>query len=195
MTPQDIIDSARDITNDKDSDLYRKDDDTLLRFVNEGILDIALLVPRLFYQIGDLHCTAGDCEQSVTFADAQAIVDVLSIHGGSAITPFDLGAMNAFNPGWRSDAAGPAVQWSRYEGDLLRFWIYPKAPADQTIDVLYLRNPSTYGLADTITELPASYKPALADYVIGRAEASNDESVLNGRSTQFLNQFAARLKG
>lgn len=195
-TPTDIITTARALYNDVDSVLYRKEDTELLRYVNEGMREISSLQPALFMSIGDITCAVGAVEQAVTFADAQALVDVLCIHGGSALIPFDMETMNAFRPGWRTDTAAPAVQWARKEGDPLRFFIYPKAPATaQALDVMYIRNPTALALTDTISEIPAGYTPALTDYVVYRAESTDDEHSNSGRAAAHYQMFIAKLKG
>lgn len=194
-TPQDIITRARNVYNDADSAGYRKSDLELLDYVNDGISEVSALRPELFETVGDVQCTQGQVEQAVTFADAQVLLGVLCIHGGSAVTPFDIKAMDAFNPGWRTDPEGPCKQWQKYPGNPLRFFIHPPAPADQTVDVMYVRNPTVLGLSDTISEIPEGYTPALVDYVIYRAESADDEHSNSGRAANHFNSFVSKIKG
>lgn len=184
MTPQDIINQARHITNDAGTSaaIYRQDDAELLSYVNEGLKEAAILRPDLFSTVGDMTCVAGQCEQAITFQDAARLLDVLCVHGGAALTPFDRATMDQFRPGWRTDAAGAAQNWAALNGDPLQFFIYPKAPVGQVLDVRYVRNPAVYALNDTIGDLPASYAPALASYVVFRAESKDDEHVLSQRA-------------
>tara|TARA_R110000868_G_scaffold57972_1_gene178828 strand:- start:2021 stop:2617 length:597 start_codon:yes stop_codon:yes gene_type:complete len=195
-TPASIISVARSIINDVDPTLYRQADSELLGYFNDGMQEISVLVPSVFSSIGDLTCTVGSVEQTVTFNSAQAIIDILCIHGSTAITPFDWDIMNRFNPGWRTDTAGPAKQWVRKQGDPLRFFIYPQSPSTaQVIDVMYVRNPIVLALTDTITEIPAGYYPALVDYIVYRAESKDDESVVSQRSAGHYQTFVAKVKG
>jgi hypothetical protein len=194
MTPASIINDARGILQDRDPD-YRYEDSDLLAYVNDAIKSAVVLRPDLFSTIGDYTCITGQCEQALDFEDAVALIEVLSHHGGNAIFPFDLSSMDAFNPGWRNDTAGPAIQWARFSNDPIRFYIYPKAPVAQNIDVRYVRRPVEYGLNDTITELPEIYKPAIVYYVVGMAESRDDEHVNSQRAAQFMAQFSAILKG
>ena len=195
MTPQDIITTARNIYNDADSVLYRKDNTELLSYVNDGLREMSALKPELFSTIGDMDTTAGEVEHSVTFADAQVLVDVLCIHAGAAVTEFDMATMDAFNPNWRTDTAAPMRQWARKPGDLLRFFIYPKSPVTQTIDVRYIRTPTVLALADTISEIPAAQFPALVDYVVYRAESADDEHTVSQRATSHYQAFVTKVKG
>ena len=194
-TPADCILTARTVYNDTDSDLYRFTDTELLVYVNEAIAEISALKPALFTSIGDLDCIAGQCEQTLDFADAQLIIRPICIHGGAALTPFDLATMDAFNPNWRNDTAGPAQQWSRLENDPLRFLIYPKAPASQTLDVQYVRNPLVLALTDPITEIPAGFIPAIASYVIWKAESTDDEHSVSGRAAAAYQHFLSVVNG
>lgn len=196
MTANDIITDARYILQDADSAGYRQSNDELLVYVNDGIAEASVLRPEWFQSKRAVVCTPGTVEQSLTFADAQAILNVIGITGGAALTPFDLAAMDAFNRNWRNDTAAAARQWSKDPGDPLRFYIYPKAPATaQSIDVLYTRNPITLALDTTITDVPASAKPALVQYVVARAESKDDEFVNSGRAVAAYKNFLGLIKG
>lgn len=193
MKPSEIISTARVTLNDTDAVAPRQDDTELLRYVNEGIKEIATYKPELFSTIGDMACSAGLCEQSITFLDAATLIEVMCIHGGAAVTPFDRAAMDLFRPGWRNDAQGPAENWAPIEGDPLNFLIYPPAPPGQVLDVRYVRNPSVYALEDVISDLPDTYVPALVDYVIYRAESKDDEHVLSQRAQSHYTAFLAKI--
>lgn len=194
-TPADVISSARNLYNDADSALYRKSDTELLAYFNEGVKEMSVLLPAPWYTVGDVDCTPGEVEQMVLFEDAQTLVRVLCIHGGDALTPFDMAAMDAFYPGWRAATAGAARQWAAFPGDPLRFFLDRKAPAEQTVDVLYVRNPTTLTLTDTITEVPSGRIPALVDYVVYRAESADDEHALSQRATSHYASFVSKVKG
>lgn len=192
MTPQDIINQARHLLQDTDATVPRQTDAELLAYVNEGLQEACLLRPDLFSTVGDMTCIAGQCEQSITFVDAVQVLDVPCIHGSTAVTPFDRATMDQFRPAWRLDAAGPAQNWAPLNGDPLQFFIYPKAPAAQVLDVRYVRNPATYALGDTIFDLPGAYQPALSDYVVYRAESKDDEHVLSQRAAAHYAAFKSK---
>jgi hypothetical protein len=168
----------------------------MLTYVNGGILECATLRTELFSTIGDLICTPGQCEQGITFDDAVALLEVLCIHDGTGLTVFNIDTMNAFNPSWRADTAGPARQWARFANDPLKFFVYPKAPLTvQILDVRYVRNPSTFTIDEEIDEVPAVFKTALVDYVVFRASSKDDEHIGDGRAAAFYQAFLAKLKG
>lgn len=198
MKPIDIINSARPILLDVQMGAVapRQSDEELLNYVNQGIAEVATLLPMMFSTVGDITCQAGTVEQSATFLDAVIVLDVLCIHEGNAITRTDRETLDQFRPGWRTDPAGEAENWMPLEGDPLKFYIYPKAPANQVIDLRYVRNPAKVQLDEEILELPAAMLPAMVDYVIYRAESKDDEHVLNQRAaahyTAFLTKIGAK---
>jgi hypothetical protein len=195
MTPQTIITSARYILNDTSTTDPRQSDAELLGYVNDGLKTSVGLRPDLFSTVGDFTCVAGQCEQSLAFGTATALIEVLCIHGGSALTPFDIASMDHFNPGWRADTAGAAVQWARFPNDPLKFFVYPKAPADQTVDVRYVRPATAFALDDEITDLPEALHPALVDFVVFRSESKDNEHVLSQRAKDHQAAFVAQIKG
>lgn len=194
MKPIDIINEARHILKDLPSGTVapRQSDAELLGYVNQGIREIATLLPMLFSTVGDLSCEAG-AEQSATFIDASMVVDVLAIHNGSAITRFDRATMDLFRPNWRNDPPGPTQQWSPLEGDPLKFFVYPPAPEGQILDVRYVRIPAVVQLDEVIQDLPGNLLPAMADYVVYRSESKDDEHVLSQRAGSHYQAFLTKI--
>lgn len=195
-TPRELIQTARHIVVDNDAVDLRQADTELLGYFNDGMKEASGLQPELFTSIGDFLCTPGAAEQAVTFLDAQEIVDVLCIHGGEALTRFDMKILDAYMPGWRNATPAAAKQWAPFDGSKLKFFIYPPAPmTSQTLDVQYVRNPVALGLDDQITEIPVSLIPAMVDYIIYRAESKDDEHVLSQRAAMHYESFKSKVKG
>jgi len=195
MTPQSIINTARFVVNDRDSSGLRQSDTELLNYVNEGIKEISTLRPEYFHKTIEYACVAGKAEQAITFGDAQGIVDVIRIKNGDTITPMGFMSMSRFNPSWTKDTAGAAMNWARYAGDPLRFYIYPPAPSMQTLELMCVVNPDQYAIGELIEELPDVLEPALADYVIYRAESKDDEHVLSARAASHRKAFMEKVTG
>jgi hypothetical protein len=196
MTPQSIITLGRSIINDADSVYYRTSNDDLVSYVNDGLKEVSRIAPKFFTSTGEYTCSPGQTEQGITYQDAQALDSVIRIKNGKAILPVVMETLSAFNPAWASDTAGEAQNWSRHGNDPLRFYIYPKAPAEmQVLEVLYVRNPATYAINDVIGEVPESLAPALADYVIYRAESRDDEHVNSARAVSHYQAFAQKIGG
>jgi hypothetical protein len=196
MSPQDVITEARYPLNDTDSDEYRQSDVELLTYVNAGMKEISTIRPDLFLAIGDYTCIQSQCEQVITFQDAQRLVMPICIHGGAALTRFDISTIDTFLPQWRAATPAAATQWAQYQGDPLRFFIYPPAPASvQTLDIQYIKLPVTLLIGDTITEIPVNMIPALVDYVVFRASSKDDEHSDSGRAVASYGAFVAKIKG
>ncbi|CDN87320.1 hypothetical protein BN948_01740 [Hydrogenophaga intermedia] len=195
MTPQSIILLARYVLNDRGTSAasLRQSNDELVGYVNQGLREIAAARADLFSSVVSHPCADGKVDQALTFATAQRVLDVLCITDGAAITPMDRFTMDQFRPTWRTDPAGPAEHWAPLEADPLRFFIYPPAPSGQHVDVRYARLPAQYALEDAITELPESFEPVLADYVIYRSESKDDEHVLTERAAAHYTAFKAKL--
>jgi hypothetical protein len=194
MTPQSIITLARDPLNDTDAVTPRASDAELVRAVNAGIKELAIIQPALFTRVHSFTCAAG-AEQTLDYATDIALVNVLSIHNGAGLTPFDRSSLDAFKPAWRSDAQAAAQQWAPIEGSPLRFLVYPPSANGQALDVESVRVPAEYALADSITELPAVVEPVLARFVIGWCESKDDMHVNSGRATASYQEFVAMAKG
>lgn len=198
MTPQTIITSARDTLNDEDdtgAELFRTSNAKLLSFVNDGIAEVSILNPALFNTLGDMDCIPNQCDQKVSFVEAQTLVDVLCIHDGNVVPECDMASMDAFLPGWRTATPAAAINWMRKPNDPLRFFVYPPAPDNQTLDVLYIKNQTAVTLNQIITELPASLHSALASYIIYRSEMRDDEHVNSNRATAAYERFVTMVKG
>lgn len=183
---------ARTVLNDTDSSGYRYPDADLLEYGNGALRALVEIRPEWLYQTGDLDCIDEKALQTVSFDDAHALVDVVCVKGGNAVTRADKATLDAFMPGWMNSTPGAAQHWMPQANDPRRFFIYPPAPDDQVLEVVYVRIPGPYA-ADDDTELPETIAEAVADYMVGMAEARDDEHVVSQRSAQFIAQFAARL--
>lgn len=195
FTPQDSINTARYITNDLETNasLQRQTDAELLTYFNDGLKEMSVLMPAMFFTIGDLTCVQGQVEQSITFNDAQRLIEVLCIHEGTALTEFDRMTMDQFMPGWRTQDQGAASQYARLEAEPLVFYLDKPAPAGQVVDVRYQRIPAQYAIDEVVTDVPATMSPALADYIVYRAEMKDDENVLTQRAMASYAAFKTKI--
>lgn len=193
MTPQEIITDARGILNDTDVTQPRNGDTELLRYVNDGLLEIAQLRPSLFSERDTFALTANQCHQEIPLSEGSEILEVIGIDGGAAFTVFDRMTMDQYQPAWRQDAAGTPEQWSPVPSDALSFDVYPRPSTAVSVVFRFARTPSAYALGDTIALLPDSFKPALVDYVVNRAELKDDEHVLTQRSTLLYASFLGKI--
>ncbi len=195
FTPREVISTARYIITDNDPDgVFRQENDELVGYVNDGLREISIILPQLFLATTDLPCVPGKVEQAISFADAQVLIDVIRVKGGRFLLPADMAAMSAFNPNWAEADAGEPGNWFRHANDPLRFYLSRKAPADQVLEVKYVRSPVVVTIDDEITDVSSSFMPALANYVIYRAESKDDEHVNSGRAAAHYQAFVGLVK-
>ncbi len=190
MTPQDIIDRARITLNDLGA--IRSDDPELLKWVNDALDAAHTLSPRQFYMVGEITCTAGETIQRVCINGAGEIIDVIRVKGGNAVTKMNKASLDSFMPAWHQATAAAAQHWQRVENDPIRFYLYPPAPANQVLEILYLPSPAEYAIGDTLP-LPNAFMPAIHDFVVFRAQSKDDDFGEPEKSTAFLKLFAEAL--
>lgn len=193
MTPQEIITDARGILNDTDVLQPRNSDAELLRYVNDGLLEVAQLRPVLFSNTVSFVVVANKCAQEVPLSSGSEILEVIGLTGGAALTVFDRDAMDSFRPAWRNDTAGTPEQWAPVKSDPMRFDLYPRPSAALSVDLRVSDTPPIYALNDSVELLPDTFRPALVDYVVHRAELKDDEHVLTQRSALMYTAFLGKI--
>lgn len=189
MTPANIISMARTTMHDTRTP-YRNSDDILLVDVNDAVDAAYKAVPSLFYAIGEITCVPYETIQRVCIADAGKIIDIPRVKGGRALTVFDKKALDAFDPDWHQGTPGEAIHWQRLLDDPVRFYVYPPAPENQILEIVYLPSPVTYTLNETLP-LPDAMLGTLHDYVMARVYARDKEEEGNANlAASYLKLFA-----
>jgi len=192
-TFQDAINLARGVLVDTDPmPEYRYSDADLLRYANDALDAIAVIKPELFYETVEITCIAGTTVQKLPNTGSLGLVDVFQVKNGPAIREADRGEYDALRPNWHTDTAAAAQAWMRMGKDPYRFYIHPKAPVGQVLIGLHVAAPGEHVATDTIPLAP-SYAPLIADYIVGMAEARDDEHVNANRAQAFMLKFAATL--
>ena len=185
------ISRARGILSDTDEAGFRYSQIDLLGYANDALDEILILAPFYFHAGGQIECTENSCLQEFLWDEGHSLVEVTNITNGPAVTPVERLMLDRYRPTWMQDPAGPAQNWARVEGNPMMFFVYPKSPAGQMLDCVYVRIPAEY-LEDDDTGVPTTLEPAIADYIVYRAESRDDEHVNSQRAQTFLNTFIAR---
>lgn len=190
MTLSQPIADARTLLNDAAATRYSAAD--MLRYANDCLREMAQkYAPQFFIAEGEFVCTANKALQTIDFDDALALVEVLNVKNGDMVGKVsDRSALDDFSPGWMVAAAAAAEDWVPVPTDPRRFYVNPPAPSGQVLVVLYVQNPTEYATGDD-TNLPASLRPAVAEYIAGRCQI-RDEEYANGGTNAFLDAFKAR---
>jgi len=191
MILNDIITAVRRIIQDE-TVTYRYSDVFLLGLCNQGLKRIQFLRPDLFSYVGTVACTQNEVIQSAP-SDSLRIIEVYSIVGGTGLVEADREVLDQTIPTWPNTTAGAAINWMRHVRNPNKFFIYPQAPASQTLTVEYSQVPPTYAGDVTVTLLPDAYVPALVDVVVFLAESIDNEHVTSGRAKMYKDLFMSEL--
>ena len=133
MILNDIITEVRRILQDE-TVTYRYSDTFLLGLCNQGLKRIQLLRPDLFSHQGTMTCVQGEVLQSAP-TDSLRIIECFSIVGGGGLVEAKREILDQTIPAWSSATQGAAVNWMRHVRNPNKFFIYPPAPASQTLKI------------------------------------------------------------
>lgn len=191
MILNDVVTEVRRIVQDTNTP-QRYSDAVLVGFANQALKRIAVLRPDLFAFIGDITTTAGAVIQSMP-SDSIRLIDIYNVKGGSGITETNRESLNQAYPSWMNDTAGPAVNFMRHVRNANKFFIYPKAPADQILVGEYAQTPPTYDGSTTVALLPDAYFPVVVDATVFITESVDNEHVNSKRAQIFQQSFTQSL--
>ena len=191
MILNDVITEVRRILQDENSP-QRYSDTILLGFANQALKRIAVIRPDLFAFMGTVACTQDEVLQS-TPSDSIRLIEVFSVQGGNGVTEVNREVLDQSYPQWVSDTAGTCKNFMRHARNPNKFFIYPKAPANQTLVVEYSQSPQVYDGTTTVTLLPDAFLPAVVDATVFLAESIDNEHVNSGRAELFLRSFTQAL--
>ena len=191
MILNDVITETRRILQDTNSP-QRYSDAVLLGFANQALKRIAVLRPDLFAFISTMTCTQDSVIQSSP-SDSIRIIEVYSVVGGNAIIETNREALDQAYPTWMNDPAGAAVNFMRHVRNANKFFIYPKAPANQVLNIEYAQTPPDYTADQTVALLPDAYFPVVVDATVFLAESVDNEHVNSNRAQLFQQSYTQAL--
>jgi hypothetical protein len=186
-----VITEARRILQDINTP-QRYSDAVLLGFANQALKRMAVLRPDLFAYIGEIPTTAGTILQSPP-ADSLRIMEIFQVKNGAGITEVDREVLDQTYPAWMNDTAASCVNWMRHPRNPNKFFIYPKAPADQVLIGEYCKTPPDYAASDVVQLVPDAYFPVVVDGVVFLAESIDNEHVNSNRAALFQQSFTQAL--
>jgi len=186
----DAVTDVRDALQDTQIDLQRHDDATLIGYLSDGLIEVAVRRPDLFSFLASINVGAGAFQSAP--ADSIRLMDVLCLVGGDVLVECEKDAIDADDPGWMSSTGTP-LNWMRYVKDPNRFLLAPPPAGGEAVQILYARQPTRLTALNEQVPLPDAYRPALVAYAVFRAETKNDQSVLGGRAKLMWDVFSASL--
>lgn len=188
LTAASVIAKARVLLNDTNADVgYRTSDDTLRSMLDDALAAAVAAVPGLFATTLAHTCQAG-VNQTIETQRSGALLDVLGLHEA------DYASLRQFRPNWAADTPGSPVEYARLPGEALRFVVRPPAVGGETLQARIVRAPTKLAGNALTIELPEAFEPALVDYLVGRAEAVDDEHVNSNRAAQMVASFVGTVK-
>lgn len=191
MILNDVITEVRRILQDTTAP-QRYSDVVLLGFANQALKRIAVLRPDLFAYIGEITCTANSVVQSAP-SDSIRLIEIYSVKDGNGVIETNREALDQAYPQWMNDAAGPTVNWMRHVRNSNKFFIYPKAPANQILIGEYAQTPPDYDGTTPVDLLPDAYEPVVIDATVFIAESVDNEHVNSNRASLFQKSFTQAL--
>ena len=191
MILNDVITEVRRILQDTNSP-QRYSDTILIGFANQALKRIAVLRPDLFAIIAEIPTTQGSVVQS-TPADSIRLIEIYSVKNGNGIIETNREALDQAYPTWMNDPEGAAVNFMRHVRNANKFFIYPKAPANQILIGEYSQTPPDYDGTTTVALLPDAYFPVVVDATVFIAESVDNEHVNSQRAQLFQQSFTQAL--
>ena len=191
MILNDVITEVRRILQDTNSP-QRYSDTILIGFANQALKRIAVLRPDLFAIIAEIPTTQGSVVQS-TPADSIRLIELYSVKNGNGIIETNREALDQAYPTWMNDPEGAAVNFMRHVRNANKFFIYPKAPANQILVGEYSQTPPDYDGTTTVALLPDAYFPVVVDATVFIAESVDNEHVNSQRAQLFQQSFTQAL--
>lgn len=172
--------------------LQRYSDAELLGFANQALKRIAVLRPDLFAKIAEFSTAAGEVIQTAP-SDSLRVMEVFRVKNGASIRETNRETLDQTYPDWANDDPAATVNWMRHPRNANRFFIYPKAPANQILIIEYAQTPKTYSLGEVVELLPDAYLPVVIDGTIFLAESIDNEHVNSNRAQLFQQSFVQSL--
>lgn len=188
LTVAQVLAEARQILNDTREDLGLRDSDiVLIGHLNDALQAAVGVAPGWFVDTVEHQCQAGalqaiERERAVAFLDVEGLPEA------------DLGVLQRFAPGWQSSTPATPFEFLRPPGEPLRFFVYPPATPGAVIRVRLVVAPALLAEPEDVVPLPEHTRPALVEYVAGRASLKDDEHVNSQRATVLLDRFVAGVK-
>lgn len=182
----DLIYEVRGVLADRRAP-YRYSDEDLLAYANDAMAVLSNIQPGLFTTVVTHRCAEG-VVQRLPSASTLGISSILGLR------PTTRELIERLDPYWAAADTAAPQHWMPYENDRRRFYVTPPAPYGHELQVSIAMAPERYNLSDSFPVL-RTFWPAVVDYVIGMAEARDDEHVLNARAQQFMTKASSLMGG
>lgn len=196
-----LLSQATDIL--LDSGFTRWTQAELLRWLNAGRREIAILRPDLYSKIS-VHTLSAGTKQTIpsdgnNFLDAIRNVASDSVTPGRSVRVIEQEVLDAIKPNWHSETASGTIKHFMFdERTPKHFFVYPPAVANTKLEIRYSTTPVDVTANDSLTD-DEIWSSAIVDYVLYRAFSKDAEYTGNmaraaAHYTQFANTLGISLK-
>ena len=164
----------------------------LLKWLNDGQREIALINPTLFMNTATIALTAGTLQQLP--AGAVTLHRIVRNVGGNVVRTVDGGILDTQEPDWHSATASDAVQYLIYDDDDAKhFYVYPPNDGNGSVEAVYSQSPTDLTLSSSLT-LADMYANPLINYILYRAYDKDAEFAGNAdRASRAYEMFATQM--
>ena len=176
----------------------------LVRWLNDGQLEICVARPDARTVFGSVALAAGDTRQ-VLPAGATKLMDVVrnTANGKLAIRMIDREQLDEQLPGWHGATSAAVIRHAMFDArDPTTFWVHPPAAAGASVDALYgvlptdIAEPASGDYSAVVGSISVRdiFKNALLDYVLYRAYSKDSDETGNGaRAVAHFQAFKTAL--
>lgn len=199
LTAANILTRASDIIQDQTN--VRWPTDELLRYLNDGRREIAIVRPDLYASTSVVTLSAGT-KQALP-SDGSRFLDAVrnmsgtspSFTAGRAVRIVEREILDAQKPDWHTETGAATIQHFMFdERNPKVFYVYPPSNGSAKLEIVYSQTPTE--ITATSTELTNEdiYAGALVDYVCYRSFSKDSEYAGNAqRAGLHYQQFANSL--
>ena len=190
MLASGLIAQARSHLQDESSVLQRWPDADLLDYLNDAQTELINLKPDAL--TGFITHTCSTVARQ-TPSGVAAVLGAIRNIGGDAITLTQRSYLDRYVPGWMEET-GTAVRHVMIDpADEAVFWVWPVCDGVD-IELEVSTEPTRLTAVGDTIEFQATWFPALVDYLVYRALASDIDSPTNNQlAASWFNNFVAKV--
>lgn len=172
--------------------------DEMLRWINDGILEIVNHRPDAYVKNASIPLAAGT-KQSIP-SDGIILVGIVRMMGVSGGTPgkslrrVDRGVLDETNPNWHTlNTVAEPTHFIYDDIDPKTFYVFPPADGTTQVEAIYSAAPVPLTSLDGIMPIDDTYKPALTSYVSARCLSKDDQYMTDGQAANHYRVFLASM--
>lgn len=203
-TVGELLSRARTILQEVTSDGTRWTNAELLDWLNEAYASVLAIRPSANAINAEFSCVPGTRQEVPAEADRllEVVRNLSDKANGLVVTGIDRRVLDAARRRWHGEKQTDAIEHFVFDDiDPRRFYLYPPASADASLEIIYSRVPDPHQKSEARPDsmeslrLPDSYAPILLDMVLARAFSKDAEHAANLQRAAMHSQSAQAALG